>query len=119
MAGLLRNGVRQRKSRLFQFCHAGRFQGSSISDCIYSPLSGLESSTASRWTQGDAIPPTLAGLTSTCRRHDVDPHRYLTQLLTNLSLVRKSELPNWLPDQWKLHQTPSLHILQNPASPAS
>jgi transposase len=43
----------------------------------------------------------LASLTSTCRRHDIDPQLYLTQLLTNLSLVRKSELPNWLPDQWK------------------
>jgi transposase len=43
----------------------------------------------------------LASLTSTCRRHDIDPQQYLTQLLTNLSQVRKSELPNWLPDQWK------------------
>jgi transposase len=43
----------------------------------------------------------LASLTSTCRRHDIDPQLYLTQLLTNLSQVRKSELPNWLPDQWK------------------
>jgi transposase len=43
----------------------------------------------------------LASLTSTCRRHDIDPQLYLTQLLTNLSKVRKSELSNWLPDQWK------------------
>jgi transposase len=43
----------------------------------------------------------LASLTSTCRRHDIDPQLYLTQLLTNLSQVRRSELPNWLPDQWK------------------
>jgi hypothetical protein len=43
----------------------------------------------------------LASLTSTCRRHDIDPQLYLTRLLTNLSQVRKSELPNWLPDQWK------------------
>jgi transposase len=35
----------------------------------------------------------LASLTSTCRRHDIDPQLYLTQLLTNLSQVRKSELP--------------------------
>jgi transposase len=46
----------------------------------------------------------LATLTSTCRRHDVDPQLYLTQLLTNLSQVRKRELINWLPDQWKMHQ---------------
>ncbi len=43
----------------------------------------------------------LASFTSTCRRHDIDPQHYLTQLLTNLSQVRKSELSAWLPDQWK------------------
>jgi transposase len=43
----------------------------------------------------------LVSLTSTCRRHDIDPQLYLTQLLTNLSTVRKSELSHWLPDQWK------------------
>jgi transposase len=43
----------------------------------------------------------MASLTSTCRRHYVDPQLYLTQLLTNLSQVQRSELPNWLPDQWK------------------
>src|SRR6202789_3678722 len=47
----------------------------------------------------------LASMTSTCRRHDIDPQLYLTQLLTNLSQVRKSELSNWLPDQWKRLQT--------------
>ena len=50
----------------------------------------------------------LASLTSTCRRHDVDPQLYLTQLLTNLSQVRKSELPNWLPDKWKQLQAERL-----------
>jgi hypothetical protein len=50
----------------------------------------------------------LASLTSTCRRHDIDPQLYLTQLLTNLSRVRKGELPNWLPDQWKRRQTPRM-----------
>jgi transposase len=50
----------------------------------------------------------LASLTSTCRRHDIDPQLYLTQLLTNLSQVRKSELPSWLPDQWKRLQTARL-----------
>jgi hypothetical protein len=43
----------------------------------------------------------LASLTSTCRRHDIDPQLYLTQLLTSLSRFRKSELQNWLPDQCK------------------
>jgi len=44
----------------------------------------------------------LASLTSTCRRHEVDPQLYLTQLLMNLSQVKVSELSNWLPDQWKI-----------------
>jgi transposase len=44
----------------------------------------------------------LASLTSTCRRHQVDPQLYLTQLLMNLSQVKVSELSNWLPDQWKI-----------------
>ena len=55
----------------------------------------------------------LASLTSTCRRHDVDPQLYLTQLLTNLPQVRRSELPNWLPDQWKLLQKARMASLGN------
>jgi transposase len=50
----------------------------------------------------------LASLTSTCRRHDIDPQLYLTQLLTNLSHARKSELPDSLPDQWKRLQAARL-----------
>jgi transposase len=46
----------------------------------------------------------LSSLTSTCRRHDIDPQLYLTQLLTNLAQVRMSELHNWLPDKWKQRQ---------------
>jgi len=41
----------------------------------------------------------LASLTSTCRRHDVDPQLYLTQLLINLPAAPMSELSAWLPDQ--------------------
>ncbi len=50
----------------------------------------------------------LASLTSTCRRHDMDPQLYLPQLMSNLSQVRKGELPNWLPDQWKRIQAAPL-----------
>jgi transposase len=44
----------------------------------------------------------LASLTSTCRRHDVDPQLYITQLLINLPAISVPELPAWLPNQWKL-----------------
>jgi len=47
---------------------------------------------------------TLASLTSTCRRHQIDPQLYLTQLLMNLPQTKLSELDAWLPDQWKLQQ---------------
>jgi transposase len=43
----------------------------------------------------------LSSLTSTCRRHNIDPQRYLTQLLTNLPATPISQLPDWLPDAWK------------------
>ena len=43
----------------------------------------------------------LSSLTSTCRRHDIDPQHYLTQLLTNLPATPISQLSNWLPDVWK------------------
>ena len=35
---------------------------------------------------------TLASLTSTCRRHQIDPQLYLTQLLMNLPQTKLSEL---------------------------
>jgi transposase len=41
----------------------------------------------------------LASLTSTCRRHDIDPQLYLTQLLVNLPATKVDQLPAWLPDQ--------------------
>jgi transposase len=43
----------------------------------------------------------LSSLTSTCRRHDIDPQHYLTQLLTTLPATPISQLSNWLPDLWK------------------
>jgi hypothetical protein len=58
----------------------------------------------------------LASLTSTCRRHDIDPQRYITQLLVNLPLIPISQLPLWLPDQWKIDQAAQLNPLQNFAS---
>ncbi|MGD0768655.1 MAG: transposase domain-containing protein [Tepidisphaeraceae bacterium] len=48
--------------------------------------------------QTAAIP---SSLTSTCRRHNIDPQHYLTQLLTNLPATPMSQLPDWLPDHWR------------------
>jgi len=46
----------------------------------------------------------LSSLTSTCRRHGIDPQRYLTQLLANLPATPISRLDEWLPDQWQKRQ---------------
>jgi transposase len=57
----------------------------------------------------------LSSLTSSCRRHEVDPQLYLTQLLMNLPQAKVSELADWLPDQWKiLHEArmASLNIVE-------
>jgi len=48
----------------------------------------------------------LSSLTSTCRRHDIDPQRYLTQLLINLPTTPMSRLAEWLPDEWKRRDLP-------------
>ena len=56
--------------------------------------------------RGGQTAAVLASLTSTCRRHSIDPQLYLTQLLVNLPATPISELDAWLPDQWKLRQTP-------------
>src|SRR6202789_2444533 len=58
----------------------------------------------------------LASLTSTCRRHGVDPQLYLTQLLMNLPTARMNELSAWLPDQWK--QLHAARIASKQAPPA-
>ena len=57
----------------------------------------------------------LSSLTSTCRRNDVDPQLYLTQLLINLPILSISQLPQWLPDQWKKLHSAHMATLQNPA----
>jgi transposase len=49
----------------------------------------------------------LASLTSTCQL-------YLTQLLINLPTLPSSQLPQWLPDQWKINHTARLDRLQQP-----
>jgi transposase len=56
----------------------------------------------------------LASLTSTCRRHEVDPQLYLTQLLMNLPTWPVRDLDAWLPDQWKLRHAARLAALNQP-----
>ena len=46
----------------------------------------------------------LCSITSTCRRHEIDPQLYLTQLLINLPTTPTSQLEQWLPDVWKRRQ---------------
>jgi hypothetical protein len=43
----------------------------------------------------------LSSVTSTCKRHGIDPQHYLTQLLTNLPATPLSQIDTWLPDDWK------------------
>ena len=59
-------------------------------------------------TCGGRTAAILASLTSTCRRHDVDPQLYLTQLFMNLPAWPARDLDDWLPDQWKLRYPASL-----------
>ncbi len=69
-------------------------------------------------TRGGRTAAILASLTSTCRRHDIDPQVYLTQLLANLP-GDDGDLSVWLPDRWKLTQNARLAKLQtNSASPS-
>jgi len=58
----------------------------------------------------------LASLTSTCRRHAVDPQLYFTQLLMNLPQTKITELAQWLPDQWKLRCAARLDTLEDTLS---
>jgi len=46
----------------------------------------------------------ISSITSTCRRHDINPQVYLTQLLTSLQTTPTSQLDQWLPNQWKANQ---------------
>ncbi len=50
----------------------------------------------------------LSSLTSTCRRHGINPQHYLTQLLTNLPATPMSKLAEWLPDQWRQRNLPAM-----------
>jgi transposase len=59
----------------------------------------------------------LASLTSSCRRHDMDPHLYFMQLLVNFSTWPASDLDAWLPDRWKQAHIARCAALGIPAPP--
>ena len=65
--------------------------------------------------RGGCTAAILASLTSTCRRHDLDPQLYLTQLLMNLPTWPQRDLDAWLPDQWKLRHAARLANLPSSA----
>jgi transposase len=56
--------------------------------------------------RGGVTAAILSSITSTCRRHGIDPQRYITQLLTNLPTTPISHLADRLPDRWKQSQLP-------------
>jgi transposase len=58
----------------------------------------------------------LSSLTSTCRRHDINPQAYLTQVLANLQDTPVNQLDDWLPHRWKQRNTPQV---PTPADPTS
>lgn len=57
--------------------------------------------------RGGQTAAVLASLTSTCRRHSIDPEHYLTQLLVNLPAAPRDQLDAWLPDRWKRNLPPA------------
>jgi len=61
----------------------------------------------------------LASLTSTCRRHEIDPQLYFTQLLMNLPSWPARDVEAWLPDQWKRAQAARCAALGMPAPPTT
>jgi len=52
-------------------------------------------------SRGGETAAILSSLTSTCRRHAINPQTYLTQLLANLPDTPISRVDQWLPDEWK------------------
>jgi transposase/predicted GNAT superfamily acetyltransferase len=57
----------------------------------------------------------LSSFTSTCRRHDINPQAYLTQLLVNLQDTPISRLDEWLPDEWTKRNAPPPQAAATPS----
>jgi transposase len=54
--------------------------------------------------RGGETAAVISTITSTCRRHAINPQAYLTQLLIGLQDTPLSQLEQWLPDRWKAAQ---------------
>src|SRR5712664_2114559 len=56
----------------------------------------------------------LASLTSSCRRHEMDPQLYFMQLLMNLPSWPVNDIDAWLPDRWKKAHATRCEALEIP-----
>ena len=56
----------------------------------------------------------LASLTSSCRRHEMDPQLYFMQLLMNLPSWPANDIDAWLPDRWKTAHAARCEALEIP-----
>jgi hypothetical protein len=56
----------------------------------------------------------LASLTSSCRRHEMDPQLYFMQLLMNLPSWPVNDIDAWLPDRWKQAHADRCAVLEIP-----
>jgi hypothetical protein len=61
----------------------------------------------------------LASLTSSCRRHEMDPQLYFMQLLMNLPSWPANDIDAWLPDRWKQAHAARCAALGIPAPPTT
>jgi transposase len=66
--------------------------------------------------RGGETAAVISTITSSCRRHDINPQVYLTQLLIGLQDTPISQLDQWLPDRWKIAQTD--RVPNSPATPS-
>lgn len=57
--------------------------------------------------RGGETAAVISTITSTCRRHEINPQTYLTHLLVGLQTTPVSQLESWLPDRWKAAQADS------------
>ena len=49
----------------------------------------------------------LSSFTSTCRRLEIDPQLYLTQLISIMPILKQDQINHWLPDIWKQRLQPA------------